>query len=338
MTRKGCSRDDCPPANVKAEFTVKCFNCNCDIHLPCIGIALNASKILVPNIRFICDPCIDDDKTSKEQNDLNTSVGATPKPERPTIRNIMNEVSQLRSIIEDTHDKVKLIDDKTTIIAKSTDVLANRALRPPLQQPIGNNSPGVSTPFRNRPQKSGPSFADVIRSNQNESRSTQKRRNSADNGNASKVQKVDVPKPKTGTKPATSKLNVIKPIVKPTATAKPTFDRAIWVSRLNPLMEPSEIIDYIVSETPVTDPSKFNVQKLVKKGTDLGTLKFVSFKIEVNEDDYKILIEPDMWPEDVAMRPFVENKKFGDFLPGNNNRNAEAMQTNETHGHSVDPN
>lgn len=341
MAPKVCSRDNCPPPNVKAETTVKCFNCNHDIHLPCIGIAVNANKIVSPNIRFMCDQCILDSQTSNENNELNTSVTATPKGEKITIRAIMTEVSQLRSIVENTHEKVKLIDDKTTTIAKSTEVLANRALRPPLSQPIGsvNNTPSVTTPMRNRQQKSGPSFADAVRFNQHNGLSSAQKRKLQPNedGNASKLKRIDAPQPKTGTKAASSKLSVVKPIVKPTPIAKPTFNHAIWVSRFNPLMEPSEIVDYIVSDTPVKDTSKFNVQKLVKKGTDLGTLKFVSFKIEVNEDEYKILNEPDMWPEHVLMRPFVENKKLGDFFPQLNQKSTtEAMETNGSPGRSAD--
>lgn len=96
---------------------------------------------------------------------------------------------------------------------------------------------------------------------------------------------------------------------------KGSFNRALWISRFNPLTEPSEIIEYIASETPVSDKSKFNVRKLVKKGTDLSTLKFVSFKIEVNDPEYDILADPDVWEENVTVRPFIENSKFGDFLP-----------------------
>lgn len=146
-----------------------------------------------------------------------------------------------------------------------------------------------------------------------------------DDGNATKVQKNDAPKPTTGTKAASSKFS----IVKQTPIVKPTFNRAIWVSGFNPSTEPSTIVDYIVSDTPVTDTSKFNVQKLVKKGTDLGTLKYVSFKIEVNEDEYKILIERNMWPENVWMRPFTDKKKLGDFFPVLNQKaTGEAMDVN----------
>lgn len=334
MSSKRCSRDECPPANVKADTTVKCYNCNHEIHLPCIGIAVNASKIASPNIRFMCDQCIHNCQTSNDNNELETSVTATPKGERVTIRAIMTEVSQLRSIIENTQEKVKSIDDKTTTIAKSTDVLANRVLRPPLQQPIGNNTPSVTTPVRNRQQNSRPSFADVARFNPNGTSSTLKRKNSIDNGNASKLQKIDVPKPTMGTK-ASSKLSVVKQIAKPTPIQKPTFNRAIWVSGFEPSMEPSEIANYIVTETPVADTSKFNVVKLVKKDTDLNTLKYVSFKIEVNEDEYAILNDRDVWPEGVPMRPFVEKKKLGDFFPLMNTKPTSGeMETNVTPGSS----
>lgn len=66
----------------------------------------------------------------------------------------------------------------------------------------------------------------------------------------------------------------------------------------------------------------------------MNTLKFVSFKIEVDEDEYATLSDPDVWPEGVAMRPFVENKKFGDFLPPMNKKPTNEAMVTETYNHT----
>lgn len=125
-----------------------------------------------------------------------------------------------------------------------------------------------------------------------------------------KPSKLDAPKPRMGTKSATMRLNVVH---KPERVEKPVFGKAIWVSGLAPTTTEQEIIDYIVNDTPINDKSKFRVHKLVKKGQDLSTLKFVSFKVEVNEGDFDVLCDPSTWEANVFVREFVQNTTMGDF-------------------------
>lgn len=294
---KVCSREDCPPANVKADSTVKCFNCKQDIHLPCIGISVKADKLASPNIRFMCDHCIQSSQTSNEAQDLNASISATPGGRRITNKSIIHEVSQLRTIIEAQVEQLKLIDARTITIASSTDVLVNRAIRPPL-----GNTPNPATDIGATPSSNrqwGPNrqrtaqqyFPNAARDSPFKSN---KRKNSYDSGNPTKITKIDLPKPQMGTKASNNKLCAVKLTEKPKRNEMPSFDRTIWISRIEPSTEPSAIADYIVSETSVTDKSKFNVRKLVKPGTDCSTLKSVSFKIEVNDDEYSVLIDPNV--------------------------------------------
>lgn len=332
---KVCSRDECPPANVKVDSTVQCFNCKHDIHLQCIGISVKADKLTSPNIRFICETCMQSNQTSNETHDMNASISATPggsKPKTISNRLIMNEVNQLRSIVEASVEQLKVIDAKTTTIASSTDVLVNRALRPALGS-TPSTMPILSTPTPTPNRRWGPnrqhgaqqSFPDAARESPF---MASKRKNSYDHGNPTKITKTDIPQPKMGTKASSNKLCAVKPMVKSKPIERTSFGRAIWISRINPSTESSAIVDYIVSETSVTDKSKFNVRKLVKNGTDCSSLKFVSFKIEVNEDEYGVLNDPNVWPEDVMMRPFIENRKFGDFLPLNRITPEEKMEVN----------
>lgn len=45
-------------------------------------------------------------------------------------------------------------------------------------------------------------------------------------------------------------------------------------------------------------------RKLVKKDVDVSTLRSVSFKLGISEAFYKELFKPEVWPEDVKVRPF----------------------------------
>lgn len=109
-----------------------------------------------------------------------------------------------------------------------------------------NVTPRAKTPMLNRQQSTAPSFADVARLNA--SSPAQKRRQSNGDGNAAKMTKFEAPKPKVGTKSSTVQLNIVKPIVKPTPVEKPSFNRAIWVSRFGPMTEPSTIVNYVHCE------------------------------------------------------------------------------------------
>lgn len=321
-----CSRDNCLPANVKIDTMVKCFRCQHEIHLPCIGIKCKAAEISSPNVRFFCDECLNETITTNDANeviDLNASmdVMSTPK-KRITIQAIMKEVNQLKSIVEENGKKLDSIDAKTTTICTSTDSLVNKALRPSLA-----NTPYVTpfgTPKNPTPLKSYKTYAAAARhgaTNGSSSIASAKRKRVNDESENA-VKKFDAPKPKVGTKKTATALNIVPTVTKPKPTEKPSFSKSIWISRFNPTTEPSEIANYIVAETPVIDKAKFNVHKLVKKSADLSTMKFVSFKIELNEEEYNVLNDSDMWPEHVMVRPFIENQTLGSFFPSLHRKSA----------------
>ena len=48
--------------------------------------------------------------------------------------------------------------------------------------------------------------------------------------------------------------------------------------------------------------------KLVPKGIDLSTLRFVSFKIGVSYELKEIALTRDTWPENVFFREFEDNR------------------------------
>lgn len=311
---KPCTRDDCKPANVKPELTTKCSNCEAIVHLPCIGIeSLTVSQLSLPNIKILCNKCVKNDTTNTtvSVNMESSFTKATPKNEKLTIKAIMNEVIMLRNVVETNSKKLDTIDKKTDTICTNT--LVDMSTIPKQQQTI--NTPKTSKQTNvHTPQTS---FANIIRNNL-PPKSAKRRRTE----NSPKTVKYNAPKPKTGTKTAFSGLSVV---AKPKRIEKPTFAKAVWVSRLNPETTNEEIIDYIEKNTPVND--KFNVHKLVKKDRDVSTLKFVSFKVEVNEHDFEILMNPDVWPEDVMVREFLKNPTLGDFFPDLNAQKNRKLST-----------
>ena len=319
MTTKVCNRDDCVPANTKAEYTTKCSDCQSIVHLPCIGISLKTSQINSPNIRIICDTCIAE-QTEKCQTALDMSLNAsktapTPSKKRMTIEAIANEVNKLRSVLE---ANCKNFDTKLDTVCNQNAILIEKSEKKSEPSTYNPSLKKTSTPKAS-------TFANKLRANLNKrqredeniSPNLQTPKSKAPKVNLPKP-KLDAPKPKIGTKMSTKGLTVV---AKPTKIEKPRYTKAVWVSRLEPETTDTDIATYITENTLIKEKSKFDVHKLVKKDQDLSTLKFVSFKIAVNQDEFDVLMDPDVWPENVMVREFLQSATLGDFFPPLPNRN-----------------
>lgn len=128
--------------------------------------------------------------------------------------------------------------------------------------------------------------------------------------------KVNYPEPKMGTKTNANGLSVVVQSNR-NSDNKPKFQKALWVSRLNPATTNDDVIAYITSNTSVTDKARINVHKLVRKDVDLTTLKFVSFKVEMNAEDLDILNDSNLWPQHVQVREFMQTPQnvLGNYFP-----------------------
>lgn len=313
MTIKVCNREECVPANTKAEYTTKCSNCQSIVHLPCIGISLKTSQINSPNIRIICDTCMAG-QNEKCQTDLDMSLNAsktapTPNKEKMSIKLIMNEVNMLRSVLE---ANCKNFDTKLDTVCNQTAFL--------IEKSKSQSEPSKNPSFKKTSTPIASTFADKLRANLNNKRQRDDESISPNlNTPKSKAPKVnppkpklDAPKPKIGTRMSTKGLTVV---AKPPKIEKPRYTKAVWISRLEPETTDSDIATYITENTLIKEKSKFDVHKLVKKGQDLSTLKFVSFKIAMNQDEFDVLMDPDVWPENVMVREFLQNATLGDYFP-----------------------
>lgn len=130
-------------------------------------------------------------------------------------------------------------------------------------------------------------------------------------------EKSQFPEAKVGKKSNVNGLQVVPKVVR-NRDVNPIFAKALYVSRLNPATTNEALSDYIVENTSVKDKTKFKVYKMIKKGVDESTLKFVSFKVEMNEEELEVLDDASLWPEGVLVREFqqVPKNELGRHFPG----------------------
>lgn len=323
-TQKPCSRDDCKPQHVQADLTTFCSDCRTVIHLPCIGIHVKFSQIDLPNIRIICNECVN--KLSKPAAQIPTSsqektiVSPKTTPTTNDMKTIVEEVRELRELIMKNGNKLNEIDTKTTVLVEKAIVqpafapINSPIVPPPQMNPLISFTPNSSrrprnsrkNPYESQKPPATLSYADAAR--QNDSQNSAKRKRSEPTvPSAMKITQ----KAKVGTRSSTCGLTVYS---QPKRNEKPKFDRAIWVSRFDRYTTVEEISDYILAETDIDDKSEYSVHKLVKKDCELDSLRFVSFKIQVNEDNFAVLMDPEMWPTGIRVREFLNNTTLGDHI------------------------
>lgn len=345
-----CSRDGCHPNNVNGP-KANCFICKKICYWACYGVpveiavyqqrAVDTSIQIfssTSNIQLVCMTCL---SSAAPAGQMSSNDSQAPNVDKSAIDGIMTEMNKLReqvssiqSVTNDVNGKLDSIARKTNdikidteAVLKHTDPKQNteneqllfrfgtptpstRQYRPPLNHGnIRTFTPGVSsqtgTPFKRR---------------RNDSPMHQS-------------QKPKFPSAVVGTNANSSGLVVVAPTQPKERVQKPTFEKAVWVSRLGPTVTEEEVRGYITANTGVA--SDFAVHKLVKKDRDVSTLNFVSFKIAVSAADFDILNDKNVWPQGVLVRQFVEIKPatLGAFIPtlnGQMGAGAHGTSTNST--------
>lgn len=224
------------------------------------------------------------------------------------------ELSELKSLANETHAAMKKVTESSNEIRELKSIAneTNAAVKK-----VTNSSLEKESVFNTPRLNKMPSFAQAVRNTASNRSSKRARDENANDFIAPKPKlnkKRDVPEVKVGTKTTFTGLSVVKN-QKPERTEKPSFPRAVWISRLNPETSNEDIANYIIANTPIKDHANFNVHKLVKKDCDLSTLKFVSFKIQVEMDNFDHLMDPELWPENVMVREFLQDKILGEYFP-----------------------
>lgn len=154
-----------------------------------------------------------------------------------------------------------------------------------------------------------------------------------DNASNTTIKTVKLPTPKQGKKDVQIGRPVEERQRQPIQRKMNPFTKSIWISKFHPETQPEELVNYIVEHTTVKDKSSFECVKLVKKDSDISTMSFVSFKINVTPEAFEVLIDPENWPQNKHVREWVTmappKKTLNDFVTNastNSNENENEQQ------------
>lgn len=326
MASHKCSRTECPADGPK----VNCIKCKNKCNLKCFGFEKSATidgnesvkkklsdgTVVVMFVSCMAFVCCDNDVAANEvraglkwPHKRDTSANKS-KSSGANDNMITNEIQSIKDLLQSIKNAT---DINTAEIAEikslSTKTEANVKKVTEQSGQMNQCTPATGAAMN---------YAQAYRSNALSKAAGQtptsapkrKRFNSPISG------KMELPAPKIGTKSSVSGLSVV-PKLNRSKDDKPKFDKALFVSRFHPETTCEQITEYITSNTTVTDGTKFNVHKMVRKDADISALKFVSFKVELNADELDILDDGNLWPENVIVREFkpAPKNEFGNYFP-----------------------
>lgn len=330
MTHK-CD-DQCPSA-AKRGPKLKCCKCGNLCYLNCfdfeagekidgqqtVKLSLNGRLVFSTFVSTMAFSCCSNTMTPSEQTNkknglklpsvqrsTSTTRAATKSNEEQLLANKLNSIEEMLISIKNATESntaeiaaIKSLSTKTDATVKK--VSEQNATMQQLSTPKGPAMQYV-TNYRAR------SYAAAAAQTAAGTPSGKRKREQTN-----EPQKPNFPEPKVGTNSNGNGLKVVPKVIR---AEKPTFTKAMYVGGLGPDTENAEIAEYITQFTPVQDANKFKVHKMVKKGVDLGTLKSVSFKVELNEHELEMLNKPELWPQGVLVREFtlVPKNQLGNYL------------------------
>lgn len=331
-----CDRESCAPVNISGP-KVNCAKCKNTCFLKCFGFEKGTTvdsietvkKVMsdgtvvvmfLPCMAFVC--CDKTVTASEVRSTLKMPAkrdSSTSKKGDSLIANEINSIKELLLSIKDATDtntaEIAAIKSLTTKTDENVKKVTNNANVMSMNTPTGSALKYVNA-YKARALARG--SMDSPNKRQRTSSPHEKR------------EKLKLPTPKVGTKANVVGLSVVQNVERK-KNDKQKFSHAIRLTPFNPNTMPDDVIDYITKNTPVTDKSKMNVHKLVKKDADLSLVNFVSFKVELNEADYDELYKAEHWPKGVKVYPFVPRAPkitMGDHLfPSLNELNNRQMST-----------
>lgn len=261
------------------------------LHGACTGVDPNALSLTCAN----CDNVLMDDAVAHKIESRatlpkpdQTSQGTQTVSSNVTLARISDDLADLKSVVYDLKSKMDRPQTKTGLISGLL----------PL-----TNSNQVALSAK-------PSFADILR-NDRQIR-TPKRNKDAMTPTLLAVKKVRPPA-KVGTRSEDDNLLVVANIV-----PKPLLKHSIYVSRVGTSVTLDKMVAYVEKYSNMKKNIDFKCALLVKKGADLNSLTFVSYKIDVTEEYIEQLMQECFWPKGIQIRLFVPKERksveVGDFL------------------------
>lgn len=331
MSRHKCDATKCPKKCISGP-KIKCCKCDRLCYLQCydfeagtkidgletVKLSSNGMVIstFISTLAFSC--CTDTLSPAEQKVALKMpSTGRSSSQGRPPKKSegeqlFANEIETIKdmltSIKEATAKNTAEIAEIKSTTAK-TDACVQKATE--------QNTLNLMTPNNTAPAMSYvAAFHGRAAARAAQTPSSSKRKRTSSPNTVQQKPKPNFPAPKMGTKVNVNGLSVVsKPIRN--RDDKPKYEKALYVSGLDPSTTNEQITEYIVENTSVDDKDKFNVHKMVKKDADITTLKYVSFKVELNVDELIVLDDVSLWPEGVRVREFkqVPKNELGRHFP-----------------------
>lgn len=338
----GCSRDDCPTDNTRMDRSTKCGRCNSIVHLPCIGIQLKTTEVLIhPNLRIFCQQCaaetsiptttstnsnsisiqkIIDMNTSNKQHQRQTQITEFTTSSSGKLDEILSMLNNMKTSIESTKENVCSHREET----KSTLAVIEQEVtnaRPKLSQIVAMNR----TPWRPASQIEFPPLA------------THK------NKRAREEEQSETPKTIFKNRKLLSgtdkEMNhgLGNPVQVKSSKPKSPIEhltKSIYVSRLQTTVTAEQIRHYVKSKIPEMDEKDIALRMLVKKDQPLDDLTFISYRLLCTEEHYNKFMDSSFWPSHILIGEFIDKPRkkhaqLSDFV-GTPTKPASKDTPNET--------
>lgn len=84
-----------------------------------------------------------------------------------------------------------------------------------------------------------------------------------------------------------------------------SFENHYHLSPIDINVTPDNITDYIAENAQV-NKNQLRIHRLVRRGRDISTLSYVTFKIETNQDVGHLIVQPNFWPRHVNIKPWIK--------------------------------
>lgn len=344
MSLHKCNRENCPPANINGP-SMKCAKCNNLSYLKCFGIDKddvvdNALKAILVNdglLRFEVAKCqficCSGQSAPNEPKSTPKQKGRPPNRDQSASRQtqikdfienntILTELTNIKKVLSDlTTSSDQNLTELSSL--KSTSIETNTMVKKLTE---ANQTVQVMDTMRlSTPIRSSTSIKRKLEQTQTPNQTP-------------KINPNVLPKPREGTRD----INIGPPtdFRRAETIAKPVLDKSVWVSGLDPSVSNETMIDFIVNNTNITNKDDFKCHKLVKKDSDVTKLSYVSFKIDVKEELFNYLVDPNIWPKHVSVREFIKIQpvKLSDFIAGNQNQAGKQRKLDEQKNSTEQPN
>lgn len=276
-----CSREDCPTINISG-IMIHCFVCKGNYFAKCFGIDDSVYDALAPrsifaedsNIQFVCPKCL-------KRPNHGVSVS---KPIEQDVKAIKLKLDRVLEQHEKMDEKLASIN----VACKNIDVgLKVRRSTPSFADVVRKSNSNISPPILTQASKR-PRVEPIAPAN---AANRPVQRSTARTGASDAVIGPGIPEGVQG------------------VPSQRRFDKSVWVSRFHTDTTADQVLDFVCSITGCDDKSKFFCKKLVKRDADLSQLRFVSFKIDVDQKYFERVADPGIWPKYILVREFFNERR-----------------------------